>query len=120
METFSPTPEQLEETVKNASNQLNTDGTWPENGGKDKSGYTVFNADGSMDASFWSFNQNPKNKDQPFYEWFTKKEFRQAMSCLFSMISFIRPLHCFTASTSYSFFLKDSISPRRYFIARII
>ncbi|HNQ97872.1 MAG TPA: ABC transporter substrate-binding protein, partial [Treponemataceae bacterium] len=44
--------------------------------------YTVFAADGALGATFWSFNQNPKNKDSPFYEWFTKKEFRQAMSCL--------------------------------------
>ena len=44
--------------------------------------YTVFAADGSLGASFWSFNQNPKNRDTPQYAWFTKKEFRQAMSCL--------------------------------------
>jgi len=44
--------------------------------------YTVFNAEGSMGASFWTFNQNEKNKDKPQYEWFTQKEFRQAMSCL--------------------------------------
>jgi peptide/nickel transport system substrate-binding protein len=44
--------------------------------------YTVFNAEGSLRAAFWSFNQNEKNKDKPQYEWFTKKEFRQAMSCL--------------------------------------
>jgi peptide/nickel transport system substrate-binding protein len=45
-------------------------------------GYTVFNAEGSLGAAFWTFNQNPKNKDRPQYEWFTQKEFRQAMSCL--------------------------------------
>jgi peptide/nickel transport system substrate-binding protein len=44
--------------------------------------YTVFNSDGSLSASFWTFNQNPVNKDKPQYEWFTQKEFRQAMSCL--------------------------------------
>jgi peptide/nickel transport system substrate-binding protein len=44
--------------------------------------YTVFNAEGSMGASFWTFNQNPKNSGMPRYEWFTQKEFRQAMSCL--------------------------------------
>ncbi|MDR3138390.1 MAG: ABC transporter substrate-binding protein [Treponema sp.] len=44
--------------------------------------YTVFNAEGSLSAQFWSFNQNPQNKDTPQYEWFTQKEFRQAMSCL--------------------------------------
>ncbi|MCL2791507.1 MAG: ABC transporter substrate-binding protein [Spirochaetaceae bacterium] len=44
--------------------------------------YTVFNAEGSLGAPLWSFNQNPRNKDQPFYEWFTQKEFRQAMSSI--------------------------------------
>jgi len=44
--------------------------------------YTVFNSEGSLSASFWTFNQNPVNEKSPKYEWFTKKEFRQAMSCL--------------------------------------
>ena len=44
--------------------------------------YTVFNREGSLGAAFWTFNQNPVNKDSPQYEWFTKREFRQAMSCL--------------------------------------
>ena len=44
--------------------------------------YTVFNAEGGLSAAFWTFNQNPKNQKKPQYEWFTKKEFRQAMSCL--------------------------------------
>jgi peptide/nickel transport system substrate-binding protein len=44
--------------------------------------YTVFNAEGALSANFWTFNQNPKFRDTPQYEWFTKKEFRQAMSCL--------------------------------------
>ena len=43
--------------------------------------YTVFNAEGSLSAGFWTFNQNLINKDKPQYEWFTQKEFRQAMSC---------------------------------------
>jgi len=44
--------------------------------------YTVFNREGSLSAAFWTFNQNPVNREKPQYEWFTKKEFRQAMSCL--------------------------------------
>lgn len=44
--------------------------------------YAVFSAEGSLGANFWSFNQNPKNKNTPQFAWFTKKEFRQAMSCL--------------------------------------
>jgi peptide/nickel transport system substrate-binding protein len=49
---------------------------------KQNPSYTVFNADGALNAPFWSFNQNPKNKDTPQYEWFTQTAFRQAMSCL--------------------------------------
>jgi peptide/nickel transport system substrate-binding protein len=44
--------------------------------------YTVFNSEGALGASFWTFNQNPINRNTPQYEWFTQKEFRQAMSCL--------------------------------------
>ena len=64
-EVYSPTPEQVEDLVANQ-----------------KEDYTVFNAEGSLGSGLWSFNQNPKNKDMPYYKWFTKKEFRQAMSCL--------------------------------------
>jgi len=49
---------------------------------RDDEGYTVFNSDGALSASFWTFNQNPANKRKHQYEWFTQKEFRQAMSCL--------------------------------------
>ena len=50
--------------------------------GQDRRDYTVFNAQGSLVASLWSFNQNPRMKDSPCYDWFIQKEFRQAMSCL--------------------------------------
>ncbi|MDR2746112.1 MAG: ABC transporter substrate-binding protein [Treponema sp.] len=65
LEAYSSRPEDLNELIE-----------------KQDTGYTVFNADGSISAQLWSFNQNPKNKESPQYEWFTKKEFRQAMSCL--------------------------------------
>ena len=44
--------------------------------------FTVFNSEGALTVPFWSFNQNPQNNDQPFYDWFTRKEFRQAMSSI--------------------------------------
>jgi len=44
--------------------------------------YTVFNSEGSLSASFWTFNQNPVNSRKAYYSWFIQKEFRQAMSCL--------------------------------------
>jgi peptide/nickel transport system substrate-binding protein len=65
LEAYGSRPEDLDELI----NKTDPD-------------YTVFNAAGSLSASLWSFNQNPKNKDTPQYEWFTQKEFRQAMSCL--------------------------------------
>ncbi|MCL1992034.1 MAG: ABC transporter substrate-binding protein [Spirochaetes bacterium] len=44
--------------------------------------FTVFNAEGSLGAPFWTFNQNPVNRPAPQYDWFTQQEFRQAMSSL--------------------------------------
>jgi len=65
IDTYSSRPEDVNELVN-----------------KKNANYTVFNAEGNIGASLWSFNQNPKNSNEPFYDWFTKKEFRQAMSCL--------------------------------------
>jgi peptide/nickel transport system substrate-binding protein len=65
IETYGLRPEDLDNLVNKKSGD-----------------YTVFNNEGSLTANFWTFNQNPVNKDKPSYEWFTKKEFRQAMSCL--------------------------------------
>ena len=68
LEAYGSRPEDLDDLVKGQSGSA--------------SGYTVFNAEGSLGAQLWSFNQNPKNRESPQYEWFTRKEFRQAMSCL--------------------------------------
>ena len=65
LESYSARPEDLYELIN-----------------RDNPFYTVFNAEGSIGASLWSFNQNPVNSDTPQYDWFTQKEFRQAMSCL--------------------------------------
>ena len=106
IEGYSFMPEQLEEAVSNAKNALTPEGLFPQDAQKAQSGegYTVFNADGSMDASFWSFNQNPKNKDEPFYEWFCKKEFRQAMSCLLNRERIISQTYRGLGEPKYSFF----------------
>lgn len=102
LDDYSFTPEQVEEAVKTAKNAFTADGKALEN--SSSSGYTVFNADGAMNASFWSFNQNPKNKDQPFYEWFCKKEFRQAMSCLLNRERIISQTYRGLGEPKYSFF----------------
>jgi peptide/nickel transport system substrate-binding protein len=64
-EAYGPRPEDMDELV----NRKNPN-------------YAVFNAEGSLGASFWTFNQNPKWEDKPSYAWFANKKFRQAMSCL--------------------------------------
>jgi peptide/nickel transport system substrate-binding protein len=66
IESYSLRPEDIDGLINNKSDV----------------NYTVFNSEGSLSAAFWTFNQNPINEKKPQYEWFTKKEFRQAMSCL--------------------------------------
>ena len=65
LETYGLRPEDLDEIVSRAGDD-----------------YTVYNAEGTLTSPFWTFNQNPANQNEPWYEWFTQKEFRQAMSCL--------------------------------------
>ncbi|MDR0451886.1 MAG: ABC transporter substrate-binding protein [Treponema sp.] len=73
IESYVSRPEDLDELVNNQDGK---------NRGERGADYTVYNNEGSQGANFWTFNQNPKNKDKPFYDWFTKAEFRQAMSSL--------------------------------------
>ena len=87
LETYSPNPENLSDII-NAQN----------------SDYTVFNSEASIGALMWSFNQNPKNKNEAYYEWFTKKEFRQAMSCLLNRERIVNQTFRGLASPKYDFF----------------
>lgn len=86
-ETYSPQPEEVDAVIKNQ-----------------KQDYTVFNEEGSISAQLWSFNQNPKNSDQNFYKWFTKKEFRQAMSCILNRDRIISQTFRGLAQPKYDFF----------------
>lgn len=86
-ETYTPKPENVSDVVNNQ-----------------KDDYTVFNAEGGQGASFWSFNQNPANSDKPYYDWFTRKEFRQAMSCLLNRDRIITQTYRGLAEPKYSFF----------------
>ena len=86
-EVYSPRPEELSDVVNNQ-----------------KSDYTVYNAEGSMGSQLWTFNQNPKNKEQPYYSWFTKKEFRQAMSCILNRERIINQTYRGLAEAQYFFF----------------
>ena len=106
-EAYSPTPEQMEDVVSNAKNRLSPDGSLlaqSSGDGTKTEGYTVFNAAGSMSAPLWSFNQNPQNKSEPYYYWFTKKEFRQAMSCLLNRDRIIQQTYRGLAEPTYYFF----------------
>ncbi|MDR2767678.1 MAG: ABC transporter substrate-binding protein [Treponema sp.] len=85
-DSFSPRPQDLEELVNNAS------------------GYTVFDAEGSLGAAFWTFNQNPIWKETPEYSWFTVKEFRQAMSCLLNRERIISAAYRGLAEAKTDFF----------------
>ncbi len=91
LESYATLPEQAEEVTALANNF-----------GDD--GYTVFSSAGSQTASFWTFNQNPQNKNHPYYSWFTKKEFRQAMSCLLNRERIITQTYRGLAEPKYSFF----------------
>lgn len=86
-ETYGPRPEDVDELIQGQN-----------------FGWTVFNAEGSLSAPLWSFNQNPQNANEPYYEWFTKKEFRQAMSCLLNRERIIQQAYRGLADPKYSFF----------------
>ena len=102
LEAYSPSPEELEEVVDNAKNAFESDGTPLKH--QPKKGYTVFNSDGSMNASFWCFNQNPQNEAEPYYKWFTDKNFRQAMSCLLNRERIIQQTYRGLGAPKLSFF----------------
>lgn len=69
-----------------------------------KKNYVVFSAEGSLSSPFWSFNQNPKNKDKPYYRWFSDKRFRQAMSSLMNRERIISQTYRGLAEPNYDFF----------------
>jgi len=88
LESYGARPEDLDELIKNQ-------------GARD---YTVFNAEGSIGASLWSFNQNPRMKENPWYDWFTQKEFRQAMSCILNRDRIIAQVYRGLADPKLDFF----------------
>jgi peptide/nickel transport system substrate-binding protein len=87
VESYGPRPEDLSELLNNP-----------------KADYTVFNAEGALSASFWTFNQNPKNQQTPQYAWFTQTPFRQAMSCLLNRDRIINQVYRGLAEPKLTFF----------------
>ncbi|MDR2247501.1 MAG: ABC transporter substrate-binding protein [Treponema sp.] len=106
-ESYGPRPEDLDELVNKRSREAKTGiaGFFQRLFGKNfRTDYTVFNAEGALGASMWLFNQNPVNQDAPYYEWFTKKEFRQAMSCLLNRDRIISQVYRGLAEPKLDFF----------------
>lgn len=93
-EVYTPRPEELDEVVNLQKQKV----------GNQTEGWTVFNSEGDLGAPLWSFNQNPIHKDKPFYNWFTKKEFRQGMSCLLNRDRIISQTYRGLGAPKYSFF----------------
>jgi len=97
LEAYSARPEDLDELIRDQGKT----GSFLRRRLND---YSVFNAEGSLGAALWSFNQNPKNSSHPHYEWFTKKEFRQAMSCLLNRDRIISQVYRGLAEPKLDFF----------------
>ncbi|MDC7225458.1 MAG: ABC transporter substrate-binding protein [Spirochaetales bacterium] len=66
--------------------------------------YTVYNGGASLRSSFVSFNQNPKALDDKYHQWFSKKEFRQAMSRLLNRERIIKQVYRGLAEPALGFF----------------
>ncbi len=92
IETTGFTPDKLDDGIEGATDKTG------------RSRYTVYSSEGNLMVPFWSFNQNPVNKDKPYYSWFTKTEFRQAMSCLLDRDRIIKQIYRGLASPKYDFF----------------
>ena len=92
LEGYGARPEDLDELINGRRSR------------RGRGDYTVFNAEGSLGASFWSFNQNPRNSGLPQYEWFTQKEFRQAMSCLLNRDRLVSQVYRGLADPKLDFF----------------
>jgi len=97
LEEYGARPEDLDELVRDQGKK----GSFFR---KEHNDYSVFNAEGSIGATLWSFNQNPKNAGEPYYEWFTQKEFRQAMSCLLNRDRIINQVFRGLAEPKIDFF----------------
>jgi len=99
LEGYNARPEDLDDLISGQNRNGER-----QNRGKTGADYTVFNAEGALGAGFWSFNQNPRNKNSPWYDWFTKKEFRQAMSCILNRDRVISQVYRGLADPKLDFF----------------
>ncbi|MDA3941181.1 MAG: ABC transporter substrate-binding protein [Spirochaetia bacterium] len=70
----------------------------------EKPDYTVYNGGAALGSSLLSFNQNPSNLEDKYYQWFTQKEFRQAMSRLLNRDRIIKQVYRGLAEPALGFF----------------
>jgi len=66
--------------------------------------YTIYNGGAALGSSLLSFNQNPANLEDKYYQWFSKKEFRQAMSRLLNRDRIIKQVYRGLAEPALGFF----------------
>lgn len=66
--------------------------------------YTVYNGGATLGSTLLSFNQNPENIEDKYYQWFSKKEFRQAMSRLLNRERIIKQVYRGLAEPALGFF----------------
>ncbi|MCL2557521.1 MAG: ABC transporter substrate-binding protein [Treponema sp.] len=72
---------------------------------RNQNDWTTYHNDGSLSSGgLWTFNQNPQNEGEPWYDWFSQTAFRQAMSSMTNMDRLISQAHRgFAGPQSYWF-----------------
>lgn len=76
---------------------------------KNPNHFKIYSAGPSLSSGFITFNQNPANKDKPFYQWFIKKEFRQAMSSILNRQRIAETIYRGLAEPALDFFSKPNM-----------
>lgn len=71
-----------------------------------KGNFSIYFGGTALSSSFICFNQNPAAMPQNSFKWFTKKEFRQAVSCLINRDELISQIFLGLATANNDFFNK--------------
>lgn len=109
-----------EKTIKKIVPDQNTEFLLFKNGKKDSYGvrpedledllsvenpdYTIYNGGALLGSNLLSLNQNPVNLEDKYYKWFSKKEFRQAMSRLLNRKRIIKQVYRGLAEPALGFY----------------
>ena len=76
--------------------------------GTDDPDFSVYNGGQSLGSLFFSFNQNPENLDPVKHGWFTRREFRQAMSSLTNRPRIVQQVYRGLAGPAHHFFARSN------------